>query len=365
MAAPRIIFSIFNDPNYDQRMIRIAGSLQAAGYDVLLVGAGYAGTGPLIEKPYRQRRFNMVFSKGKARYIEFNCRLFFFLLFQKADLVCAIDLDSIVPVYWVSRLKNSKRVYDAHEWFSEMKEVVSRPHIHRLWKWVEKKYVPRFPQGYTVNAPIADAFKQLYGVDYPAIRNMPLLSADTPTPAKEDFLLYQGAVNEGRAFELLIPAMKWVEKPLYIYGDGNFRQQAAALIREHALEQKVFLQGKVLPEQLSQITTRALLGFTLFEATGKSNYYSLANRFFDYVQAGVPQIAVDFPAYKDLNKDAPVAVLVTLTDPEALARIINNTVNDQENYRQLFSNCLLKRKEWNWEKESEILLDFYQKLLPI
>jgi len=103
----------------------------------------------------------------------------------------------------------------------------------------------------------------------------------------------------------------------------------------------------------------------LFEATGKSNYYSLANRFFDYVQAGVPQIAVDFPVYKDLNKDAPVAVLVTLTDPEALARIINNTVNDQENYLQLFSNCLLKRKEWNWEKESEILLDFYQKLLPI
>lgn len=365
MAAPRVILAIFNDPNYDQRMIRIAGSLQSAGYDVLLVGAAYKAALPLTAKPYRQFRFSMLFGKGKVRYIEFNLRLFFFLLWHKAELVCAVDLDSIVPVYWATRLKKTQRVYDAHEWFSEMKEVVSRPAIHRVWKWVERNYVPRFPNGYTVNEQIAEQFRALYGVAYPAIRNMPLRLTTDPDPVKKGFLLYQGAVNEGRAFEWLIPAMKWVEKPLYIYGTGNFYEQAASLIREQGLDHKVFLQGKLLPHELQKITPGAQLGFTLFETSGKSNYFSLANRFFDYVQAGVPQVCVDFPVYRNLNKAHPVAVLVTLTDPESLAKVINDTVNNQDKYRQLVSNCMLKRNEWNWENESEKLLRFYHKLSPI
>lgn len=363
-SAQRIVLTIFNDPNYDQRMIRIAGSLQSAGYDVLLVGAGYRHTPPLQEKPYRQHRIRLLFSTGKARYIEFNIRLFFLLLFTRATLLCAIDLDTIVPVYWISRIKSLPRVYDAHEWFSEMKEVVSRPSIHRIWQWVEKTYVPRFPLGYTVNEAIAAAFRSRYGVSYQVIRNMPAASPTIPARQKEDFLLYQGAVNEGRAFEMLIPAMQWINLPLFIYGDGNFMEQAKALIKQYGVTDNVLLKGKLLPGELQKVTPKARLGFTLFETTGKSNYYSLANRFFDYVQAGVPQICVDFPVYNNLNKAHPVAVLVELAGPEALAQAVNQLLNDPVKYQGLFENCLLMRLEWNWQKESETLIHFYHKILP-
>lgn len=365
MAHPKIVLAVFNDPNFDQRMIRIAESLISAGYQVLLIGVLHPDSIPLTHRPFRQIRLSAFFRKGKARYFEFNLRLFFKLLFSPADLICAIDLDTIVPVYWVSRLRKISRVYDAHEWFSEMKEVVTRPGIFRIWKWVEKTYLPRFPNGYTVNREIAQQFKKLYGVDFEVVRNMPALTEQIPAGTKELFLIYQGAVNEGRAFEILLPAMRYVDYPLYIFGHGNFYTAALSLIRSHQLESKVFLKGKLLPEQLKKITPKALLGFTLFEQTGQSNILSLANRFFDYVMAGTPQICVDSPVYRELNNNDPVAVLIELSGPEALARQINDLLGDHEKYAQLHRNCLVKRLEWNWQRESETLLTFYQKIIPI
>ena len=107
-----------------------------------------------------------------------------------------------------------------------MKEIVTRPRIYKFWKKVEAFAVPKFQNGYTVNTPIAQEFKKMYGLEYDVIRNFPRLDI-LPEVAKNDkFILYQGAVNEGRSFETLIPAMKSVDCPLVICGDGNFMEQA-------------------------------------------------------------------------------------------------------------------------------------------
>lgn len=365
MKGKRIILTVTNDLGYDQRMQRICSSLANTGYDVVLAGIGRRNSIPLMPASYAQKRIPVFFKKGKLFYFEYNLKLFVWLLFQKADCVCAIDLDTIVPVYWVSLIRNIPRVYDAHELFCEMKEVVSRPLIHALWKNIERFYVPRFRQGYTVNQPIAEIFQKEYGVHYAVIRNVPVLQEKQYSIDKDDYLLYQGAVNEGRLFEVLIPAMKYVDRPLWIYGDGNFLIQAGELIKRHGLQNKVFLKGKLLPEELRKITGRAFLGFTLFENNGLSNYYSLANRFFDYVHAATPQICVDFPVYKDLNKDAPVAVLLYETDPASLAASINQVLADGTSYRNMQENCLKMRLQWNWAREEELLLAFYRKFLPV
>src|SRR5262245_43375091 len=111
MANRKIIFTVTNDCNYDQRMIRIAGSLASAGYEVVLVGANSGKSLPLVPREFKQKRLSLFFSKGKLFYFEYNLRLFLFLLFQQADLLCAIDLDTILPVYLVSVIKGTKRVY--------------------------------------------------------------------------------------------------------------------------------------------------------------------------------------------------------------------------------------------------------------
>jgi glycosyltransferase involved in cell wall biosynthesis len=363
---PRIIFTVTNDLNFDQRMIRICTTLGNNGYDVKLVGRKMIESSPLEKQPFHQKRLNCFFQKGFGFYAEYNIRLFFWLIFQKADAVCAIDLDTILPVYFVSKLKGCKRIYDAHELFCEMKEVVSRPSRYRIWKWIEQFAVPNFKFGYTVSEPIAQEFEKMYGVKYAVVRNVPLrymLEETEICQAKEQvFFLYQGAVNEGRSFETLIPAMNEVNAPLYIYGDGNFYHQTDQLIKQNKLENKVFLKGKLKPAELKKVSSSAYAGITIFENKGLSNYLSLANRFFDYIMAGIPQITMDYPAYRQINDEFEVALLISDTQPKTIADALNLLLGDVVLYERLRQNCIKAREILNWQKEEKILIAFYSKI---
>jgi glycosyltransferase involved in cell wall biosynthesis len=359
-----ICFTVTNDLTYDQRMIRICSSLSAAGFDVLLTGRKLPSSLPLAQRPFRQRRIRCFFNRGPLFYAEYNIRLFFFLLFTRTGCVCAIDLDTILPVYLASLLRNIPRVYDAHELFCEMEEIATRPRIHRIWKAVERFAVPRFPLGYTVNRPIADEFNQMYGVCYEVIRNMAVLTdlpdEKTITPPEKRYILYQGAVNEGRCFENLIPAMKKVNGHLIICGTGNFFAQAQRLVKENRLEEKVTFKGMVQPDELREITRNAYLGVTLFSKTGLSNYYSLANRFFDYLHAGIPQLCVDYPVYRELNAGKPFALLIEKTDADSLSESLNNLLTNELLYRELKQNALQARKTLSWQQEEKKLVAFYR-----
>ncbi|MEO6547173.1 MAG: glycosyltransferase [Ferruginibacter sp.] len=358
---PRIFFTVTNDLSYDQRMIRICTSLSSAGYDVVLVGRQLRSSIPLTKQPFQQQRIRCFFEKGKKFYAEYTCRLFFHLLFRKMNCICAIDLDSILPCFFISILKKIDRVYDAHELFCEMKEIATRPPIYRIWKAVERFAVPKFNNGYTVNQPIADEFKKMYGVNYNVIRNMALLRPIIAVKQEEKYILYQGAVNEGRCFETLIPAMTKVNAKLLLCGDGNYLPQVKKLIKENALEQKVILTGKLLPAELRSVTSQAYIGITLFDDKGLSNYYSLANRFFDYLHAGIPQLCVDFPVYREINEKLPIALLVQDTSAKNLAGELNNLLENEVLYKTLQRNCVQARNQYNWQEEEKVLIAFYKK----
>lgn len=355
----RIVFTVTNDLCYDQRMIRISSSLAAAGYQVTLVGRKKKNSLPLQSQIFHQKRLGCFFEKGFFFYAEYNIRLFFYLLFIRTDIIGAIDLDSILPCYFVSVLKQTERVYDAHELFCEMQEIVSRPRIYTIWKAIEKFAVPKFSIGYTVNTPIADEFRKLYGVQYEVIRNLPVHYSLSHADKSDKFILYQGAVNEGRSFETLIPAMQWVTAPLVICGDGNFMDQAKALVIQYNLQDKVIFKGMLLPEELKSINSKAWIGVTLFSPDGMSNYFSLANRFFDYIQAGIPQLCVDYPVYQEINNLYRIAVLTKDLDPKSLAHHLNELLQNESLYQILRQNCLKARTIYNWQEEEKRLVSFY------
>jgi glycosyltransferase involved in cell wall biosynthesis len=358
----RLIFTVTNDLSYDQRMIRICTSLAVAGYHVTLVGRKQKKSIPLGSTSFYQKRLSCFFEKGKAFYIEYNSRLFFYLLFKKIDAICAIDLDTILPCYFISRLKKTPRVYDAHELFCEMKEIVTRPGIYKIWKKIERFTVPKFRHGYTVNQLIRDEFEKMYANDYEVIRSVPVLKPFSIPPKEEKYILYQGAINEGRSFETIIPAFKEVNARLLIAGDGNFMKQARELAKENQLDKKVVFLGKLPPEELSHYTANAWIGLTIFENNGLSNYYSLANRFFDYIHACIPQLCVEYPAYLDLNKKFNIAVLIKDLDSNNIANNLNRMLNDESLYYVLQKNCLKAREELNWQREEKKLLSFYQNI---
>ncbi len=320
------------------------------------------GSSSLPKLPFKQVRLNCFSAKGPLFYLEFNCRLFLYLLFQKADLICAIDLDTILACYFASALKGSKRVYDAHEYFTEQKEVATRPLIKKIWLAIERFAVPRFQWGYTVNQWIADAFRTHYDVSYETIRNMPLNRPYEGKQSEERYILYQGAVNEGRCFEQLIPAMLEVPVPLKIYGNGNFINQTKSIIYNNLLEYKIELNEPLLPSILKEKTGQAYIGITLFDDLGLSQVHSLANRFFDYIMAGIPQLCIDFPEYRIMNQEWEVAYLIPDTDPKTIAAALNKLLDDSVLYNKLRLNCWEARKHLNWDSEEKQLIAFYERI---
>jgi glycosyltransferase involved in cell wall biosynthesis len=356
----KIYFTVTNDLTYDQRMKRICTSLSENGYAVTLVGFRKKNSKALGEEKFIQKRLPLLFQKGKGFYVEVNVRLFFYLLFRRMNAICAIDLDTILPCLFVSKWKGVFRIYDAHELFTETKEVVTRPGIQKVWRKVERYAVPKFSKAYTVGQSIAEEFRKRYNVQFEVIRNLTKLRNEIPDLHPRHFVLYQGAVNEARAFEYLIPAMKQVNNKLVVCGDGNFMDQLRKLINENGVEEKVELRGMLPPEELWQASLHARVGITIIENLGMNQYYSLPNKFFDYIHAAVPQVAVDYPEYRRINDQFEVAVLLEKTDPEIIASAINNLLLNDVLYKRLKDNCIMARNTLNWQQEEKKLLLFYQ-----
>jgi glycosyltransferase involved in cell wall biosynthesis len=363
MAKPtKIVFTVTNDLNYDQRMIRICTTLADAGYNVTIVGFKRRKSEPLQQRPYKQVRLPIIAEKGKLLYADFWTKLFFFLVFRRADILCCIDLDTILPVYFASVIGGKKRVHDAHELFTELKEVISRPGISRMWNKIANFSIPRFPDGYTVGAGIVKELKKRYHVDYGLVRNITVLRPIAIPEKNERYILYQGAVNVGRRFEELIPAMQYVDAPLIICGEGNFFDEAVALVKQYGLEHKITFKGYLPPDELRTYTLNAWIGITLFEETSLSNRLSLANRFFDYMHNGVPQICIKYEEYEQVNKEFEVANLVDDTSPEGIAKAINTLLHDDSYHKRLQDNCLKAREKYCWQEEAKTLLSIYKRI---
>lgn len=336
----------------------------------MLIGYTLNSSVPLKTAAFKQKRINCLFKKGKLFYIEYNLRLFTFLLFQKMDCICAIDLDTIIPCWMISKLKSVKRVYDAHEYFTQLDEVVSRPFIHKCWLWVERCFIPRFSNGYTVCQSIADVFSEKYQVRYDIIRNVPVLQYEIPDSKKsqatglaKNVILYQGAVNKGRGLNSLAEAVKDLNADLYFVGSGNYETELKEIVSKLAYADRIRFFGMMPPGELKIKTAEATVAVNPFERKGLNQYYSLSNKFFDYIHAGIPQVTMNYPEYQRINKEHEVAVLIDNTTPQLLSEAINRLLTDPLLYSRLKENCEKARKVYHWQNEETKLIEFYKNLV--
>jgi len=359
----RLVFTVNNDLTYDQRMNKICTSLATHGFEVLLLGFKYPASIPLKEKAFKQKRLPLFFKKGPLFFAETNIRLFFSLLFQKCDIMCADDLDTALPVLFASAMRRKTRVFDAHELFCEMHDIVRRPRIYKIWKTIEKFCQPKFKFGYTENSGYAGEYRKMYGVYYFIVMNSPVSQrAPINENKNKKLLIYQGVVERGRGFEGLIPALKNMDAQLIVCGKGTFLEEVKANAVKENVADKIDFKGFVLPENLRAYTNEAYIGLNMNDNLGASFYYSLTNRFFDYMHACIPQISMNYPENKKINDQYEIGILIDDLKPETIAAAINRLLNDEALYKRLQQNCLQAREVYNWENEEKKLVEFYAAL---
>lgn len=371
----RILFTVTNDLQFDQRMRRICGTLSAAGYDVTLVGRrpSYPSS-PLTQTPYTQIQLaGLIFSKGKLFYLEFNLRLLLFLLFKPCDAICSIDLDTAVPGIIAAKLRKKIHIFDAHELFTHVPEVARRPRIQAIWEKVQAFTFKHCDAAFTVGPAIAQYFTEKYHRPVEVVRNMPLAAQQNSYPDPDaskrfaairdkKFILYQGALNEGRGLELLIQAMTNIPCELVLAGEGDMSHPLRKLTQSLHLENKVHFLGMIPPHQLPDLTKLAYIGFNVSENLGLSYYLSLNNKFFDYTQSHLPSLINPYPEYKQLLLEFQVGML---TEPtvESIIEQANELLNNQSLYHEFKSQCIAASEKWTWEQETPKLLSIFESTL--
>ncbi len=356
----KIIVSVTNDLSTDQRVEKVCNTLFNAGYEILLVGKIDHNSRP-IYRDYKTKRINVYFKKGILFYAEFNTKLFFILLLTKKDLLLSNDLDTLSANYLISILQRKKIVYDSHELFSEIPELVNRPKVKKFWAALEKIMLPKLKNSYTVCDSIAVYYNKKYNTNFKTIVNLPTKKNVSigKLPfyyTNEKIILYQGAVNIGRGLELIIDTMLFLENCiLVIIGDGDIYEPLKKEVTSKKLSNKVYFLGRKNPSELHQLTPLANLGISIEEDLGLNYRYALPNKIFDYIQAGVPILVSNLPEMKKVIYDYNIGEIVYNREPKKLANQIKKTLERD------FTEELKKAKEkLIWEHQEESLLSIFK-----
>jgi glycosyltransferase involved in cell wall biosynthesis len=360
----KIIATVTNDLIYDQRMQRICNSLAQHNFEVELVGRIQQDSKSVFKQNFQQTRLKCIFNKGFLFYAEYNIRLLIYLLFNEFDIVCGCDLDTLPAAVMAAKIKRKKSVYDAHEYFPQSPELIGKPFKQSVWYFIEKIFVPKTDALYTVTGSIAKIFNEKYKTDCKVIRNLPLENNAEHISQPSEILLYQGAVNIGRGLnEMLLVMLKLENVEFHIAGDGDEMNHISESIKELNLGNKIKLLDKKTPDELKIITQNAFIGINLLENRGLSYYYSLGNKTFDYIQAGIPQIVIGFPEYIDLNKEFNFGLIVDELSVEKIYLTLLKLINDKALYQQLKQNCIKARTVLCWENEVQKLISVYEGLI--
>ena len=355
----RILVSVTNDLVFDQRTQRVCATLSEMGHEIVLIGRRDSKSLP-IDRPYHTHRLRLVFNKGFLFYAEFNIRLFLKLLFAKKDILFANDVDTILPNYLVSRIFSKKLIFDSHELFSEIPELVERPKVRAVWKWIENRTIPKLKNCITVSESIAEYYKDAYQTIFTVIRNFPEREPSNSTeyhiPELTDkyVIIYQGSLNVGRGLELMIETMNLLDQTVFlIVGDGDISGRLHALVKELKIEDKVLFLGRKRPSDLKRITPLADVGISLEEDIGLNYRYALPNKLFDYIQAEIPLVVSDLPEMKRVVLDHDLGLVFEERTPENLANTISSIL---QNGKDHWKNQLKRAsEEFVWEQESNQL----------
>ena len=374
MAKKKVLLSVTNDLATDQRVQKVAQTLLDLGFDVKLVGRHLPKSLPVNQ--FNHHRMKLLFNKGVLFYAEYHIRLFWYLLFQKVDVLVANDLDTLLPNFIISKIKNIPLVYDSHEYYTEVPELQNNPIKKKIWTAVEAFVFKRLHHIITVNESIADIYEKKYHKKLLVVRNVPryaafnlelkkVLRQELNLPIESKIVIMQGAgINVSRGGEEAVAAMQYVNDALLlIVGSGDALPLLKQMSSDLNLNEKVKFVAKVPYSDLIKYTAAADVGLTLDKDNNLNYKYSLPNKLFDYFACGTPVIASALVEIEKLYKQYEFGKLVQEVTALNVAAAFNNIDPNSNVYANWLNNIKRASELECWENEEKVLIELYQRFL--
>jgi len=357
--------TVSSDLATDNRVHRSCTALSELGFEVHLIGRQKRNSPVMPPRGYQTKRIKLAFEKGPLFYMALNIRLFICLLFDRYHFIYANDLDTLPAAFLASKIRRKPLLYDSHELFTEVPELVDRPLIQKFWKSIEKRILPQLKEMITVNESIAKIFKAQYKINTSVVRNVPqqleslnaLSRIELGLEAHQKMLIIQGSgLNVQRGIEEAVLAMAQIDNAiLYLIGDGDVIPEVKKLVAQHALQNKVRFVPRLPYHELMRYTAAADLGLALDKPLSLNYELALPNKVFDYIQAGTPILTSPLIEIQNIIEQYDCGEILELVNPACIAKSVMELINNPVRLAQLKKNCLVAAQQEHWEKDQEIL----------
>jgi glycosyltransferase involved in cell wall biosynthesis len=369
----QVAFSVTNCICHDQRVLKIAATVRNLKCDLTIIGRNSGDCCNSYSVPFWTHRFRMIFKRGFLFYAFFNIRLFGFLLLHKYDMLVSNDLDTLLPNYLVSKLKHLPLIYDSHEYFTGVPEIQDRPLVRWVWKRIEKYVFPELKHVMTVSDSIARRYESEYGFKPLTVRNCSIKTEKIIPFSREQLeidpdhilLILQGTgINVDRGGEELIDAVSLTDKvSLLVIGAGD---QFGFLIEKMAnmgLAGQIKFIKKLEWKELMRYTRSADAGLSLDKNSNVNYNFSLPNKVFDYISAGIPVIATNLPEIAKIVNEYNCGILISEPAPEEISKAIIKLRDNRDLLTELKHNAAIASETLNWENESLKVVELYRSVL--
>jgi glycosyltransferase involved in cell wall biosynthesis len=384
---------VTNEVTYDSRVLKEAGTLSRQGFEVSILGLDRRGDSPPVDEREgfvafhcREWRFGRWLRNRPEKPLNFlgkalkALRFFLFSLRGNGDIIHAHDLDALPFGFLAARRCRAKLVYDSHELAVEQWVQGAGPGSFTvpitILSRLEGYIACRADAVITVNESIAQELARRYLIAPPLIlrncashrqegRRAPSLRNLLGLPLPDRIVIHTGDLNpRGRALKELILALRDLSGiHLVFLGEGPMEKELSELARKEGLESMVHFLKPVLPEDLiSTIAEADLAAVTIKPHGSLNNLYSLPNKLFEAIAAGLPVVASDLPEIGQLVRAYQIGVLCHPEDPQDIARAIQEVLLP-DRYGTFKENLKQAQRELSWEKESQKLVDLYQRLV--
>jgi glycosyltransferase involved in cell wall biosynthesis len=382
---PRVTMLVRNPFTHDTRVENEARTLAEAGYRVTVIAEARP------ELPARElvggvsiwRVPRPAVRLPGLRYIAYRQRLVRALTASAPQLLHAHDSDALEPVATVAGRLGVPFVYDAHElWLSRLPRGRNPLYVQAsriAYGLIERRLLSRAAGWITVSPPIARLLEKRYRLsrvrlvaNYPHLpsrvrrRELRGLSGMAGVPAAQPLVLYVGALLPGRGIEQLIEAMGDVDATLVILGEGQQRPALEALAAERSLADRVRFAGVVPSADVIGFAASADVGVSPIVPISLSYAYSLPNKLFQYMAAGLPIVASDFPQVREVVERSGAGVVVDARRPVEIAQALNRVLRDPEEARRMGRRGRrAARQRYHWGVSAQELLGLYEAVLPV
>ncbi len=359
------IVCVTNDLTTDQRVHKTCMTLQKCGYFVVEFGI-LRSDSMQLERSYFTLRKKLIFQHGPLFYAEFNIRLFLYLMSAEVDLIFANDLDSLPAAFFAAKLRNKRLIYDTHEYFTEMPELVNRPFIQAIWRKMEDYFFPKLTDILTVNDSIAKLYSDKFNKKIFVSRNIPLTYSperqntrkELGLPTDKRIVILQGTgINIQRGAEEAVEAMGFLDNVvLLIVGKGDVFPVLQKIVSEKKLQEKVIFKPKMPFAELRQYTMNSDLGLAIDKDTNLNYHFSLPNKLFDYIHSGIPTLSSGLIELKQIIDQYDIGYYIQNHDPKHIAEVIKSIFADETRYNIVKQNTVRAKEELCWENEEKVLM---------